>query len=172
MISETRLSASRDWRLIWTRRDCCCHSALMRILITLTDLHSRRLHCGSQDRRGWPQGGWSTRGHRRLFRAFTEDALDDYKQRIMTPFGMDPQVGSACCAYLSHRTLPSCRMLQVTPPLLPHDLFERFDDDMVDYAMNTIREFIQSKIIIGEGNIGKNVLSHEYMVMFSDVHSS
>jgi len=35
--------------------------------------------------------------------------------------------------------------------------------------MNTIREFIQSEIIIGEGKIGKHVLYHEYVVMFPDV---
>ena len=34
---------------------------------------------------------------------------------------------------------------------------------------NTIREFIQSKIVIGEGKISKNVLYREYVDMFPDV---
>ena len=34
---------------------------------------------------------------------------------------------------------------------------------------NTISEFIQSKIVIGEGKISKNVLYREYVDMFPDV---
>ena len=34
---------------------------------------------------------------------------------------------------------------------------------------NTIREFIQSKIVIGEGKISKNILYREYVDMFPDV---
>ena len=37
---------------------------------------------------------------------------------------------------------------------------------------NTIREFIQSKIVIGEGKISKNVLYREYLDMFPDVQLS
>ena len=37
---------------------------------------------------------------------------------------------------------------------------------------NTIREFIQSKIVIGEGKISKNVLYREYVDMFPDVQLS
>ena len=35
---------------------------------------------------------------------------------------------------------------------------------------NTIREFVQSKLVIGEGKISKNVLYREYVDMFPDVH--
>ena len=34
---------------------------------------------------------------------------------------------------------------------------------------NTIREFIQSKIVIGEGKISRNVLYHEYVDMFPEI---
>ncbi len=37
---------------------------------------------------------------------------------------------------------------------------------------NTISEFIQSKIVIGEGKISKNVLYREYLVMFPYVQLS
>ena len=39
-------------------------------------------------------------------------------------------------------------------------------------TQNTIREFIQSKIVIGEGKISKNVLYREYVDMFPDVQLS
>jgi hypothetical protein len=60
------------------------------------------------------------------------DTLDGFKERIMALPGMDLQVGYGllCMSVF----LAPVFLSQVTPPLLTHDLFERFDESMVDCA--------------------------------------
>ena len=64
---------------------------------------------------------------------FTADTLDGFKERIMALPGMDPQVGYGLLR-MSVSSAPVF-LAQVTPPLLTHDLFEQFDESMVDCAM-------------------------------------
>jgi hypothetical protein len=70
-------------------------------------------------------------------RDYTRECLTHFEKRLFALPGIDPQVGfgllRSCVA-----SAPTF-LTQVTPPLLTADLFEEFDEKMVDCAMQLIR---------------------------------